>query len=274
VTRPTPTARSDIPGFSNTGAPEDEGQHLQNAYRTARQHGGPGRFGFDPAAHLTESSPLATRGAAERLFREWRPHWDLDKPWLLEKSPPNLVRTRFLQALFPGARFVVLMRHPAAVALATVKMAAGTPVPRLIEHWLACHERFEADRPHLEYALVVRYESFIAEPDALLLQVYDFLGVAPCRLQQDIDPHGNRRYLERWNAFLRDGCRPDCPFPACRRLGRARAARTPGTGKTKAASNPWDRGGRELRGADTPLLERACRAAAPRTRRPRGPPPQ
>ena len=196
----------DISGFSNTGAPEDEGQHLQNVYRTARQHGGPGRFGFDPAAHLTESSPLATRGAAERLFREWRPHWDLDKPWLLEKSPPNLVRTRFLQALFPGARFVVLLRHPAAVALATVKMAAGTPVPRLIEHWLACHERFEADRPHLEHALVVRYESFVAEPDALLRQVYDFLGVAPCRLQQDIDPHGNRHYLERWNAFLRDGC--------------------------------------------------------------------
>lgn len=196
----------DISGFRDTGAPEDEGQHLQSVYRTARQHGGPGRFGFDPAAHLTEESPLATRENANRLFRAWERHWDLDKPWLLEKSPSNLVRTRFLQALFPGARFVVLLRHPAAAALATVKMAAGTPVPRLIEHWLACHERFEADRPHLEHALVVSYESFVADPAALLNGICEFLGAGPCPVRQDIDPHGNRPYLQRWEAYLRDEC--------------------------------------------------------------------
>ena len=80
-------------------------------------------------------------------------------------------------------------------------------MPRLIEHWLACHERFEADRPRLAHALVVRYESFVADPTALLRQVFDFLGVdGPCPLRQDIDPHANRRYLQRWNAFLREEC--------------------------------------------------------------------
>ena len=49
-----------VSGFSGTGAREDEGQHLQTVYRPGRAHGGPGRFGFDPEAHLTETSPLVT----------------------------------------------------------------------------------------------------------------------------------------------------------------------------------------------------------------------
>ena len=59
----------DASGFRGTGVPEDEGQHLQSVYRPARAHGGPGRFGFDPGAHLTEESPLVSdenRGAPRR----------------------------------------------------------------------------------------------------------------------------------------------------------------------------------------------------------------
>ena len=45
----TPLARAlsahpDISGFSNTGVPEDEGQHLQDVYPPAYVLGGPGRF--------------------------------------------------------------------------------------------------------------------------------------------------------------------------------------------------------------------------------------
>ena len=39
----------------------------------------------------------------------------MSEPVLVEKSPPNLVRTRFLQALFPDARQIVVTRHPIAV---------------------------------------------------------------------------------------------------------------------------------------------------------------
>lgn len=53
--------------FANTGAPEDEGQHLQSVYRPARFHGGPGKFGFSPEAHLTDASPLICAGNRARL---------------------------------------------------------------------------------------------------------------------------------------------------------------------------------------------------------------
>ena len=38
-------AHPEISGFSGTGEPADEGQHLQSVYPAARVYGGPGRFG-------------------------------------------------------------------------------------------------------------------------------------------------------------------------------------------------------------------------------------
>jgi hypothetical protein len=81
-----------VSAFRDTGVSGDEGQHLQDVYRIAGAHGGPGRFAFDPEAHLTEFSPLVSAESRERLWASWCPHWDLSKPVLVEKSPPNLVR--------------------------------------------------------------------------------------------------------------------------------------------------------------------------------------
>src|SRR5918992_4047803 len=79
-----------LSGFNDTGASEEEGQHLQSVYAPAIAYGGPGRFGFHPGAHLTEASDLVTADNKLRLFEEWKAYWDLSKPVLLEKSPPNL----------------------------------------------------------------------------------------------------------------------------------------------------------------------------------------
>src|SRR5215475_9332199 len=147
----------EISGFRNTGVPEDEGQHLQSVYPSARVYGGPGRFGFIAEAHMTESSSLYSESNAERLFSDWSRLWDTSLEFLLEKSPPNLIRGRFLQACFPNSYFVVIVRHPIAVSLATVKFS-HLRLARLFEHWQVCHRLFEADRPYLKNVLAIRYE--------------------------------------------------------------------------------------------------------------------
>jgi len=108
-----------ISGFENTGVPQDEGQHLQTVFRPAHALGGPGRFGLDPRAHLTEASELVTAANRERIAAEWGRHWDASCSYLMEKSPPNLLRTRFLQAIFPESSFITITRHPIATAFAT-----------------------------------------------------------------------------------------------------------------------------------------------------------
>ena len=54
-------------------------------------YGGPGRFGRHPDAHMTEGHPLANVGTAAALFDQWRPHWDLSKPYLAEKVVEALI---------------------------------------------------------------------------------------------------------------------------------------------------------------------------------------
>ncbi len=186
-----------ISGFRNTGSPEDEGQHLQSVYPTAMSHGGPGRFGFKAAAHLTETSGLATEANRRKLFDEWKRYWSLEKSHLLEKSPPNLIQARFLQALFPGAHFLMLLRHPVAVSYATQKWSK-TPMHLLIRHWLTCHELFEEDRPRLANVLVLKYETFVLEPVPTLARVFAFLGVQDHAVPLDVAPNVNRKYFERW----------------------------------------------------------------------------
>ena len=72
-----------ISGFANTGAYEDEGQHLQTVIPPESMLGGPGKFAFAEEAHLTEGSRLVSDGNRERLRDEWSPYWDLTKPVLL-----------------------------------------------------------------------------------------------------------------------------------------------------------------------------------------------
>jgi hypothetical protein len=191
-----------ISGFANTPASQNEGMHLQTVYPAAKEHGGAGRFAFAAEAHLTEMSPLATAANARTLYDEWSKWWDLSRPVLLEKSPTNLVSTRFLQALFPGARFVVVTRHPVAVALATRKWAK-TSYDSLVCHWTRAHDLFEEDRGHLQRVHVLSYESLIADPQPCLDAVYRFLDVAPHPTTRRFRADGNQAYFDRWRELRR-----------------------------------------------------------------------
>lgn len=187
----------EISGFEGTGVPEDEGQLLQSVYPPAHNFGGPGRFGFDSRAFLDEHSPLVSRANAEKLFREWTRYWDLEARFLLEKSPPNLVRARFLQALFPRAFFIMLLRHPVAVAFATRKWSR-TSIPALIEHWVLCHERFARDRPQLRKVLTLKYEALVQAPERCMDRIYRFLSLPAAPVGRAVESGINEEYFQRW----------------------------------------------------------------------------
>jgi hypothetical protein len=197
-------AHPEISGFSGTGAPADEGQHLQSVYPSDHEYGRPGRFGFAPEMHLTESSPLASEESAARLLAEWSPHWDLSRPLLLEKSPPNLLKTRFLQALYPGSAFVVIIRHPIPVSIPTAKWRGTRRYDRLLDHWLRCHALFEADREHLEQVHVLAYEQLVREPAGVLRGIFEFLELDPIPPSEPVDAGANEKYFRQWQDMKRD----------------------------------------------------------------------
>ncbi len=197
-------AHPQISGFSGTGAPADEGQHLQTVYPSDHEHGRPGRFGFAPEMHLTEASPLVSERSARTLWEEWSPHWDLSRPLLLEKSPPNLLKTRFLQALFPASSFVVLVRHPIPVSIATARWRRTRRYHRLLEHWLRCHALFEADRERLQRVHVLQYEQLVRDPAGMLRGVFEFLELDPIPPNEPVEQGANEQYFARWRELKRD----------------------------------------------------------------------
>jgi len=184
-------------GLTGTNVAEDEGQLVQDVYDPARLHGGPGRFAFSPEMHLTETSPGCTPESTTALMRAWGRYWDLSKHVLVEKSPPNLTKSRYLQALFPAAYFVMILRHPIAVAGATAKWSRTSRLS-LVSHWVAAHEIMAVDLPSLQRVITLRYEDVVANPQAEYQRVLEFLGLPPAETAEPVRTGVNEQYYLRW----------------------------------------------------------------------------
>lgn len=121
----------------------------------------------------------------ERVKKEWGVRLDTRKPVLLEKSPPNSARTRWLQKHFAPARFVVLVRDGYAVAEGIRRKAdpkhlpEGWPIQDCAHQWVRSYEVLLEDAPHLEHVLWVRYEDLTSDPLRTLNQIVSFAGLPP-----------------------------------------------------------------------------------------------
>ena len=198
-------AHPDASGLSGTNVPEDEGQHVQDVYPVGTEHGGPGRFANAPEAHLTESSPLATPANAQRLIESWAPYWDMSRTYLVEKTPPNLLMSRFLQQLYPQACFVFIVRHPIPVSLASRKWRKKLAFGRLMNHWFTAHDTAREDLPHLRRVHVLKYEDLMARPDQSLRAVAEFIGLPSALDGSEINPARTDTYAKQWAELLASG---------------------------------------------------------------------
>lgn len=154
---------------------------------------------------------------------------------LVLKSPPHLGRMRMLLEMFPGARFVHIVRDPCAVYASTVKLWStlhqsqsfqNPPREGLDEYIFGCFERmyaqFDRDRDHLgkHQLCEVRYEDLVHEPVAQMEAIYeqlelgDFEAVRPKLLayfenardyrtnQHRLDEQLRQRIHERWGRYM------------------------------------------------------------------------
>lgn len=155
--------------------PENEGQFLQDVMRDEVVYGGPGMFAFFDQSRLEPVADAAE--AAEkrvRLLRAWD-RWTLgDSTTLLEKTPANIVRIPYLRSVFPGSRFVVLVRDPRAVVL-SVKKWNPSPNELLFMNW--CSAYATALHDVADDCLFVRYEDLCEDPARELDRIGRFAGL-------------------------------------------------------------------------------------------------
>jgi hypothetical protein len=105
------------------------------------------------------------------------------KPTVVVKTPANVLIWRRIADIWPDARFIFLLRHPAAVVASLCKSwdpdwhngQAGTP-DKVINYLLRRMGQVEEARGALP-GLSVRYEELTANPAEVSRRICEFLGV-------------------------------------------------------------------------------------------------
>lgn len=119
-----------------------------------------------------------------RLKKEWGMRLDLRKPVLLEKSPPNSARTRWLQKHFENAHFIGIVRNGYAVSEGISRKAVphhrmdGWPIEMSAYQWKRSNEILKRDAEHLRHFLWVKYEDLTGNPEKTLAKIAGFIGVS------------------------------------------------------------------------------------------------
>jgi hypothetical protein len=196
---------SRLGGIENAGVGANEGQYTQDVLPLEDAFHGPGRFAFYPGYREASLGPVPAE-AAQRLRAAWDAYWPESAEFVIEKTPGNLLRALTLRDLFPGARFIFLIRHPIAVSLATQKWS-HTGVFSLIQHWLTAYQYLHTlEAAGLPYQLV-SYEEFLARPRAVVDASFSFIGVEPEATRLPTLNNANVQYFERWQSYFSRGNR-------------------------------------------------------------------
>jgi omega-hydroxy-beta-dihydromenaquinone-9 sulfotransferase len=157
-----------------------------------------------------------------------------DKRVLL-KSPPHTGRIEVLSRLFPGAKFIHIVRQPQSLFPSTLRLwqsldaVQGLQMPHgrgLDEYVFECLTRmyrgFEDQRPRIDPAAIVdvRYEQLVADPVAEVQRIYqrlelgDFAAVRPKieafvagqkdykTNKHELDEGLRARIRERWKEYF------------------------------------------------------------------------
>ncbi len=187
-------AHPEIDAITDAPVPENEGAFLQGAIPHTALHGIPGEYAADPRQHLVEGCAFDTLQTRLRMEHDWEPWFTGSGSWRVEKSPVNLTRMRLYQQLFPLSQFVVILRHPEAMAAALAKWTSRSPA-ELIDYALDAYDLALADLEYLHAAMIVRYEDLVAHPQPTFDRLARFCSLRPVEVSHAVID-GNSRYRE------------------------------------------------------------------------------
>jgi Sulfotransferase family len=109
-----------------------------------------------------------------RIKSVWDGYWNHDKPILLEKSPPNLIRTDAILAHFDPVRFLLMVRDPYAHCEGLMRRN-GWDAARAAQFSVRCLRQQARNAATLPDALAFTYEALADDPQAIARRIEAFL---------------------------------------------------------------------------------------------------
>lgn len=190
------------------------------ALAVTRRAGAPG----DKTALIDASASmdLAALGAD---YRAATSGYGVAAPWLIDKTPLNLLYLGLIHRALPGARVIHLRRHPLDACYAVYKTLFRTGYPfsyslqDMGRYYIAYHRLMDHWRRHLPGGFLdVDYEALVEDPERQIRRMLDFIGLdwdpACLEFHRRTDPAATasaaqvrqpvyRSSVERWRCYER-----------------------------------------------------------------------
>ncbi len=120
-----------------------------------------------------------TKTDIKRLKKQWALQYnDTNKEVLIEKSPTNAVRTRWLQKHFTPSFFIGIYRNGYAVSKG-ISDKTGADIRTCAMQWIESNEIMMDDFSSLQHKLLISYEDLTNDPVVTIRKITDFLSLPP-----------------------------------------------------------------------------------------------
>jgi hypothetical protein len=125
--------------------------------------------------HWTERSP---KGPAVRAKFDWSRLYPNKLGALLEKSPPNTVRSRWIQKYFHPCRFIAIVRSPYAVCEG-IRRRTECDIATAAKHWKEANRCMLSDMTRLDHCLLLSYEDLCSDrAEQMIKRLQDYLQLS------------------------------------------------------------------------------------------------
>lgn len=97
------------------------------------------------------------------------------RPIVIEKSPPDTVRSRWLQEIFGSTYFIGMVRNGYAVAEGVARRKK-VDIFEGARHWINANSIMIQDAKYLKNFKLIKYEDFVRNPEQVIKDLLDFIG--------------------------------------------------------------------------------------------------
>lgn len=140
---------------------------------------------------------------ARRIRYDWAHYYPNRPGILLEKSPPNTLRSRWLEKNFRPSRFLGIVRHPYALCEGA-RRRLGVSIEETADHWRNGTKILLDDAQHLRHVVLMRYEDLTSQPIPLLRRLETFLDIPLASLNESALGEIKANYVRKESTPLRN----------------------------------------------------------------------
>lgn len=129
----------------------------------------------------------ATTDEAPRLVFDWMRCLDTPvKNIIVEKTPHNALRMKWLRKVFPNSYFICLVRNGYAVAEG-IRRKGDKSIERGARHWNQANKRMLEQASSMDRCLIVKYEDIVDNSSDTGRKLAEFLGIEDELIKEAFD---------------------------------------------------------------------------------------